>query len=168
MLKQLQLGKQGFSTSEQGIGMMSIGITFGKKDLYGKRNDVIVVGVSKLIHRCVEAGVKHFDSAQAYKNLWYIFVGSWFFLENSSERKMRPDLAAAKCKWQIATKVSPPRTKDHVKNACYQSCLGLGIKCINLYYLHRIDLSILFVVTMDAMNELIKEGKIKYVRVSEA
>ena len=80
MLKQLQLGKQGFSTSEQGIGMMSIGITFGKKDLYGKRNDVIVDGVSKLIHRCVEAGVKHFDSAQAYKNLWSIYVGSWFLL----------------------------------------------------------------------------------------
>ena len=81
---------------------------------------------------------------------------------------MRLGLAAAKCKWQIATKVSPPRTKDHVKNACYQSCLGLGIKCINLYYLHRIDPSILFVVTMDAMNELIREGNIKYVRVSEA
>ena len=45
---------------------------------------------------------------------------------------------------------------------------GSEDKCINLYYLHRIDLSILFVVTMDAMNELIKEGKIKYVRVSEA
>ena len=74
MLKQLQLGKQGFSTSEQGIVMMSIGITVGKKGHYGKRNDVIVKGVSKLIHRCVEAGVKRFDSAQAYKNLWSMFV----------------------------------------------------------------------------------------------
>ena len=39
MLNQLPLGTQGFVTSEQGIGMMSIGITVGKKDLYGSRWD---------------------------------------------------------------------------------------------------------------------------------
>jgi hypothetical protein len=37
MLKQLRLGRQGFVTSEQGIYMMSIGITMDKTDLYGKK-----------------------------------------------------------------------------------------------------------------------------------
>ena len=56
-VKQLPLGKQGFITSEQGIGMMSVGITMGKSDLYGKRNDTSVDGVTALIQRCLQAGV---------------------------------------------------------------------------------------------------------------
>ena len=40
MIKQIPLGTQGFTTSEQGLGMMSVGITMGKQDLYGKKNDV--------------------------------------------------------------------------------------------------------------------------------
>ena len=168
MLKQLPLGKQGFITSEQGIGMMSIGITVGKKDLYGKKNDITVNGVSTLIRRCTDAGVTHFDTAQAYKNLWSIFIGSWFFLASSSEQKMKPGLANTKGKWQIATKVPPPGGKAHVKEACYQSCKDLGVECIDLYYLHRIDSKVPIEITMEAMNELIAEGKIKYVGISEA
>jgi len=36
MIDQIPLGTQGFTTSEQGLGMMSVGITMGKQDLYGK------------------------------------------------------------------------------------------------------------------------------------
>jgi len=168
MLNQLPLGKQGFVTSEQGIGMMSVGITVGKKDLYGKSNDITVNGVSALIERCVDAGVTHFDTAQAYKNLWSMVVGPWFFLANSSEQKMKPGLASTKGKWQVATKVPPPGAKSHVKEACYQSCRDLGVECIDLYYLHRIDAKIPIEVTMEAMKELITERKIKYVGISEA
>ena len=53
-VQQLPLGKQGFVTSEQGIGMMSVGITMGSKDLYGKKaaNEA---DVSALIDRCLSA-----------------------------------------------------------------------------------------------------------------
>ena len=167
-LKQLPLGKQGFVTSEQGIGMMSVGITMGSKDLYGKYNDISVAGVSTLIQRCLDAGVTHFDTAQAYKNVWGMFVGSWFCLADSSELRMSAGLAATQGRWQIATKVPPPGGKAHVKAACYQSCKDLGVGCIDLYYLHRIDPKIPIEITMEAMSELIAEGKIKYVGLSEA
>ena len=45
MIQQIPLGKQGFVTSEQGLGMMSVGITMGKRDLYGKKNNITKNGV---------------------------------------------------------------------------------------------------------------------------
>ena len=166
---QLPLGKQGFVTSEQGIGMMSVGITVGSKDLYGKKNDTSVDGVTTLIKRCLASGVTHFDTAQAYVNLWTMLLGrAAMCLGNSSEKAMSAGLAATKGNWQVTTKVPPPGDKAHVKNACYKSCSDLGVDCIDLYYLHRIDVRIPIEITMEAMNELIVEKKIKYVGISEA
>lgn len=65
---------------------------------------------------------------------------------------MKPGLAITEGKWQIATKVPPPGGKAHVKEACYQSWRGLGVECIDLYYLHQIDSKIPIEVTMEAMN----------------
>ena len=166
-IKQLPLGRQGFVTSEQGIGMMSVGITMGSTDLYGKKT-ADAAEVSALMTRCVEAGVTHFDTAQQYKNIWGMMLGSRFCLADSSERKMKAGLAANVGRWQVATKVFPPCDKDRVKSMCYQSCRDLGVECIDLYYLHRIDRHTPVEVSMEAMNELIAEGKIKYVGISEA
>ena len=69
MMKQIPLGTLGFTTSEQGLGMMSVGITMGKRDLYGKMNDVSNKGVAELISRAIKAGVTHFDTAQIYTNI---------------------------------------------------------------------------------------------------
>jgi aryl-alcohol dehydrogenase-like predicted oxidoreductase len=80
---------------------------------------------------------------------------------------MKAGLAATEG-WQVATKVPPPGDKDTVKNACYQSCIDMGVDCIDLYYLHRIDPKVPIEVSMEAMNELIAEGKILYVGLSEA
>jgi aryl-alcohol dehydrogenase-like predicted oxidoreductase len=78
MIDQIPLGTQGFTTSEQGLGMMSVGITMGKQDLYGKKNDVSKKGVAELISRSIKAGVTHFDTAQIYTNLSGMMLGSWF------------------------------------------------------------------------------------------
>ena len=146
---QLPLGKQGFVTSEQGIGMMSVGITVGSKDLYGKKNDTSVDGVTTLIKRCLASGVTHFDTAQAYVNLWTMLLGrAAMCLGNSSEKAMSAGLAATKGNWQVATKVPPPGDKAHVKNACYKSCSDLGVDCIDLYYLHRIDVRMPIEITI--------------------
>ena len=76
---------------------------------------------------------------------------------------MKRGLALSKGNWQVATKVPPPGAKDQIKNACYLSCRDLGVTCLDLYYLHRIDPKIPIEVSMEAMKELIAEGKIKYV-----
>ena len=168
-LKQIPLGKQGFITSEQGIGMMSVGITVGSKDLYGKSNDISIAGVCNLIKRCLVAGVTHFDTAQAYVNLWTMMLGrAALCFGDSSEKKMSAGLAATKGQWQVATKVPPPGDKAKVKRACCKSMHDLGVDCIDLYYLHRIDPLIPIEVTMEAMTELIAEKKIRFVGISEA
>ena len=168
MIEQINLGNQGFSTSEQGIGMMSVGITMGKRDLYGKKNDVSSKGVAELISRCIKAGVTHFDTAQIYTNLSGMMLGSWFPTSNSAEKRMKLGLSQNQGKFQVATKVMKSGKKKDVKNMCYRSLKAMGLDCIDLYYVHRVDPKIPVEITMEAMNELIAEGKIKYVGLSEA
>jgi aryl-alcohol dehydrogenase-like predicted oxidoreductase len=168
MMKQIPLGTQGFTTSEQGLGMMSVGITMGKRDLYGKMNDVSNKGVAELISRAIKAGVTHFDTAQIYTNISGMMLGSWFPTSNSAEKRMKLGLSLNRGKYQVATKVMKSGKKKDVKNMCYRSLKAMGIDCIDLYYVHRIDPKIPIEVTMEAMNELIAEGKIKYVGLSEA
>ena len=168
MIKQIPLGTQGFTTSEQGLGMMSVGITMGKRDLYGKMNDVSNKGVAELITRSIKAGVTHFDTAQIYTNLSGMMLGSWFPTSNSAEKRMKLGLSLNRGKYQLATKVMKSGKKKDVKEMCYRSLKAMGIECIDLYYVHRIDPKIPIEVTMEAMNELIAEGKIKYVGLSEA
>ena len=168
MMKQIQLGTLGFTTSEQGLGMMSVGITMGKRDLYGKMNDVSNKGVAELISRAIKAGVTHFDTAQIYTNISGMILGSWFPTSNSAEKRMKLGLSLNRGKYQVATKVMKSGKKKDVKNMCYRSLKAMGIDCIDLYYVHRIDPKIPIEVTMEAMNELIAEGKIKYVGLSEA
>lgn len=166
-LQQISLGKQGFVTSEQGIGMMEIGIIMMRGiDLYGKPSGT--VDVTALMQRCVDNGVTLFDTAKMYQNLWGYMFGSSFCLAESSERRMRDGLAATAGKSQVATKIHPPCDKARVKKACYQSCKDLGVECIDLYYLHRIDPHYPIELSMEAMNELKAEGKIKYVGLCEA
>ncbi len=167
-MKQLPLGTQGFTTSEQGLGMMSVGITMGKRDLYGKRNDVSKTGVAELISRSIKAGVTHFDTAQIYTNISGMMLGSWFPTANSAEKRMKLGLSQNKGKWQVATKVMKSGKKNDVKKMCYRSLKTMGIDCIDLYYVHRVDPDVPIEITMEAMNELIREGKVKYVGLSEA
>ena len=167
-MKQIPLGTQGFTTSEQGLGMMSVGITMGKRDLYGKRNDVSNEAVAELLSRSIKAGVTHFDTAQIYTNLIGMMLGSWFPTSNSAEKRMKLGLWRNKGKWQVATKVMKSGKKKVVKNMCYRSLKTMGIDCIDLYYVHRVDPKVPIEITMEAMNELIAEGKIKYVGLSEA
>ena len=168
MMKQIQLGTLGFTTSEQGLGMMSVGITMGKRDLYGKMNDVSNKGVAELISRAIKAGVTHFDTAQIYTNISGMMLGSWFPTSNSAEKRMKLGLSQNRGKCQIATKVMKSGKKKDVKHMCYRSLKAMEIDCIDLYYVHRIDPKVPIEVTMEAMNELIAEEKIKYVGLSEA
>ena len=168
MMKQIPLGTQGFTTSEQGLGMMSVGITMGKQDLYGKKNDVSKKGVAELISRSIKAGVTHFDTAQIYTNLSGMMLGSWFPTADSAEKRMKLGLSQHKGEWQVATKVMKSGKKKVVKNMCYRSLKAMGIDCVDLYYVHRVDPKVPIEITMEAMNELIAEGKIKYVGLSEA
>ena len=118
--------------------------------------------------RCVDNGVTLFDTAKMYQNLWGAVFGHSCCLADSGERKMRDGLALTAGRSQVATKIHPPCDKARIKKACYQSCNDLNVECIDLYYLHRIDPNYPIELSMEAMNELKAEGKIKYVGICEA
>lgn len=171
-LKQIALGGQGMQTSEIGLGGMSAGVTMGSKDIYGKPSkkpqdiDDLIVKLHK------EVGLTHLDSAQMYNSL-SIFMCPC--TEACCGYRGEQLFGAAVNKigrenFQVVTKVIPQGafgSKAHIKNKCDESLKYFGVDCLDLYYLHRIDQRIPIEVSMEAMNELKKEGKIKFVGLSE-
>ncbi|XP_073106531.1 probable aldo-keto reductase 1 [Elaeis guineensis] len=59
-------------------------------------------------------------------------------------------------------------TPDYVRACCEASLARLGVECIDLYYQHRVDLSVPIEDTMGELKKLVKEGKVKYIGLSEA
>ena len=151
------IGMQGLKVSQIGLGCM------GMSEFYGKANDD---ESNKAIKKAYELGITFFDTSDMYgpyKN--EILVG-----------KALKDIRK---KVVIATKFGIMRTDDpkvrgingrpeYVKTSCDGSLKRLGTDYIDLYYLHRVDPDTPIEETVGAMGELVKEGKVKYIGLSEA
>eukprot|EP00930_Biecheleria_cincta_P083444 TRINITY_DN73014_c0_g1_i1.p1 TRINITY_DN73014_c0_g1~~TRINITY_DN73014_c0_g1_i1.p1 ORF type:complete len:402 (+),score=86.88 TRINITY_DN73014_c0_g1_i1:54-1208(+) len=172
----IALGTQGLTCGQQGFGCMSFGLTMPSGvDLYGKKT-VTQEEVTAIVKRAVELGCNHLDTAQIYQSALGLMLPSLFFgasfLQNAEALLKAAISEVGRDKVVIATKVAGLKpgfgNKDFIKRTCYESCERMGIDCIDLYYMHRIDQQVPIEVSMEAMKELIAEGKIKYVGLSEA
>ncbi|KAI5076146.1 hypothetical protein GOP47_0008211 [Adiantum capillus-veneris] len=152
------LGSQGLEVSAQGLGCMGMSFAFGppKPEL-----DMI-----NLLHFAVnELGLTFLDTADAYGP----------FL---NERLLGKALKGViREKVQIATKFgihvengrrSYRGNPEYVRACCEASLRRLDIDCIDLYYVHRVDARVPIEITMRELKQLVQEGKIKYVGLSEA
>ena len=151
------IGMQGLKVSQIGLGCM------GMSEFYGKANDA---ESDKAIKKAYESGINFFDTSDMYgpyKN--EILVGK--ALKNIRKKVV------------IATKFGIMRTDDpkvrgvngrpeYVKSSCDGSLKRLGTDYIDLYYLHRVDPNTPIEETVGAMGGLVKEGKVKYIGLSEA
>jgi aryl-alcohol dehydrogenase-like predicted oxidoreductase len=157
MIERRRLGSRGLEVSALGLGCM------GMSDFYGGRDEAEAIAT---IHRALELGVDFLDTADMYG------VGANEELVGRAIRGRRDQV-------QIATKFGNVRGPDgaylgvngrpeYVKEACEASLRRLGVETIDLYYQHRVDPKTPIEDTVGAMAELVAEGKVRYLGLSEA
>lgn len=156
MLKKRKLGNQGLEVSELGLGCM------GMSQSYGVPNDVESIAT---IHRAIECGVTFFDTAEIY--------GPY-----TNEELLGRALQGKRSKVIIATKFgfniidgkmqgvnSQPQ---HIKHTVDASLKRLGTDYIDLLYQHRVDPKVPIEEVIGVMAELVSEGKVRFLGLSEA
>jgi aryl-alcohol dehydrogenase-like predicted oxidoreductase len=154
---QVALGTAGLRVSAQGLGCM--GMSHG----YGTPDDAESL---RVLDRALELGVSFWDTADFYGN----GINEQLLSGMLRERRAQITLAT---QFGLITKPEPGARAvrgdaAYVKSACDASLARLGIEIIDLYYMHRVDLTVPIEETVGAMAELVQAGKVRYLGLSEA
>ncbi|MCS3869572.1 aryl-alcohol dehydrogenase-like predicted oxidoreductase [Chryseobacterium ginsenosidimutans] len=160
--KHITLGSQGLEIPKIGLGCM--GMTgFEEANMYGEADENEAIAT---IHRSFELGGNFLDTADLYgplKNEQLIAKA----IGNDRDKY----IIATKFGWEIDdnNKVTWAinGTKEYVKKAVERSLKNLKTDYIDLYYMHRLDKNTPIEETVSAMSDLVKEGKVKYIGLSE-
>ncbi|KAF2035480.1 aldo/keto reductase-like protein [Setomelanomma holmii] len=151
------LGKNGPEVTRLGFGLMGLSAFYGKPKSDNER--------LALLDQAYDLGERFWDSSDIYGDNEDL-LGKWF-KANPDKRK---DIFLA-TKFAIVMKPGGERGMDssseYSKTACAKSLERLGIDQIDLYYCHRVDGVTPIEKTVEGMAQLKKEGKIKYLGLSE-
>lgn len=156
MLKKRKLGEQGLEVTELGLGCM------GMSQSYGAPNDAESIAA---IHRAIELGITFFDTAEIYGP--YI---NEELLGRALEGKRSKVVIATKFGFNIVNgKMQGVNSQpQHIKHAVDGSLKRLGTDYIDLLYQHRVDPKVPIEEVVGVMAELIREGKVRFLGLSEA
>jgi aryl-alcohol dehydrogenase-like predicted oxidoreductase len=152
-----RLGTQGLEVAEQGLGCM------GMSEFYGTADERQATAT---IHRALELGITLLDTADVYG-------------PHTNETLVGRAIRGRRDEVVLATKFGIVRSDDptyrgfdgrpeYVRGACEGSLERLGVDTIDLYYQHRVDPEVPIEETVGAMAELVREGNVRYLGLSEA
>ena len=151
-----RLGQSDLLVSAIGLGCMSL------SGVYGPADDA---ASEALIHHALDCGINHLDSSDMY---------GWGHNEEVVGRalKGRRDEAILVTKFGQTQRPGQGNGVDgrpeYVQQACEASLKRLGVEVIDLYYQHRVDPSVPIEDTVGAMAELVRQGKVRFLGLSEA
>ncbi len=159
MLPMRALGTSGLRVAELGFGCM------GLSDFYSSSAASESEAVT-LIHRALDLGVTLLDTADVYG-------------PHTNERTVGKAVQGRRASVVLATKFGIVReagstargvdgSPDYVRACCEGSLQRLGLETIDLYYQHRVDPKIPIEETVGAMADLVRQGKVRYLGLSEA
>src|SRR5688500_18839963 len=157
MIAHRALGAQGLTVSALGLGCM------GMSDFYAGRDEVESMAT---LHRALDLGIDFLDTADMYGPF-------------TNEELVGRAIAGRRSEVVIATKFGNVRAPDgtnlgvngrpeYVRTACDASLRRLRVDVIDLYYQHRVDKTVPIEETVGAMAELVRDGKVRYLGLSEA
>ena len=152
-----RLGRQGLVVSAMGLGCM------GMSEFYGTADEPESLAT---IHRALDLGITFLDTADMYGPF-------------TNEQLVGRAIKDRRQQVVIATKFGNERSPDgsylgingrpeYVRQACDASLRRLGIDQIDLYYQHRVDTNVPIEDTVGAMADLVRQGKVRFLGLSEA
>jgi aryl-alcohol dehydrogenase-like predicted oxidoreductase len=157
-MQQRRLGRSGPQLSPLGLGCM------GMSEFYGAGDDAESIAT---IHRSLELGFNFLDTADVYG------YGDNEILVGKAIRDRR-DKAFLATKFAIVRDRTNPHVRgvsgkpEYVKSSCEASLKRLGVDTIDLYYQHRVDPNTPIEDTVGALAQLVREGKVRFLGLSEA
>jgi len=159
-VKKRKLGSEGLEVSSLGLGLMSMSQSYGTEEERDERESIAT------IHRAIELGINFFDTAEVYGP----YTNEELLGRALKGRRREELIVATKFGFKVegGTLGGMDSRPSHIRQAVDGSLRRLQTDYIDLLYQHRVDPAVPIEDVVGTMAQLVSEGKVRYLGLSEA